>query len=201
MTSQDAAKRLEMNIKTLENPSLKIAVQRTLNDYDQQVNMEFRDKVDPDGVAWRPWSEAYRKRVEEISGFAETLDNGVDRYNSGLVLEDEYKHRRGRGGKLTGRKRMRKTLADYVGFTGESESHTMLVLTGTLYGGTLDMVHNANVNDMGFELSPAEANLPEYAMYQESLGREFLGIGEMTLEQAVEHGIEEITKQLLEVWG
>ena len=174
------------------------AARKTLGDYEKQVNMEFRDKVTPDGVAGAPWSDAYRERVDRQSGFAETLPNGVDRYHSGFVNEADYGHAGGRSGKRK-HSGMRKTLADYVGFTGESASHTLLVLTGTMYASTLDMVHGAKVKDEGFELLPEDTSLQPYSMEQDE-ARPFLGMGDMVLDQALEYGLDEAIIQCMEAW-
>lgn len=82
----------------------------------------------------------------------------------------------------------------------------MLVKTGFLYLSVGDQVHDAMITATELELPANSTVLPTYAEAQDQGTdkidpRPFLGFGQETIASAVEIGIEEINRQLLEAVG
>lgn len=84
--------------------------------------------------------------------------------------------------------------------------HPLLVKTGLMYLSVGDQINAGVVTETELTLPDDDSVLPEYTKFQEHGtpiidARPFLGFGEVTLDDAVAHGIDELTRQLLEAWA
>lgn len=182
MTIDEAINKIDSMIAWAEAPTLQKAIDETLKEYEKQVHEQFQYKMSPDGEEWADWSERYRRQVEHESGKART------RFKAVGGSFQEYTH--GIGGD-TGYEIM---------YEGESHSHTILLRTGILYAGTINMIHSAYKGDDEFILPDANSSLPEYWQENQSQ-RPFLGIGPRTLEKAKEFGSKEAEEKLAKMWS